>query len=176
MRHQKLGVVHLQRSRAIRWIAAFRHFGLALGQSRTWTNSVVVTNDTFWGHAVPAIGANACSSSFVSQFEGWVSSSSSSRPDSPIRPRVRQVDWDKVLRQIRNSWIVQLGKWWEHEGVQSSLCFDSCLPRLRSRRLGGSRAGRWTWSSMLRKRQQRPLMGGKPVRTGSDPAPARSQP
>ena len=33
------------------------------------------------------------------------------RPDSPIRPRLRQVDGDKVLRQIRNSWIVQLGNW-----------------------------------------------------------------
>ena len=60
---------------------------------------------------------------------------------------------DKVLRQIRNSWIVELENWWEQEAVQSSgkeldgLCnwlkwweqeavqspvpLDSCLPRLR---------------------------------------------
>ena len=43
---------------------------------------------------------------------------------------------DKVLCQIRNSWIVQLEKWWEQEAVQSPLCLDSCLLRLRSRRLG----------------------------------------
>ena len=58
---------------------------------------------------------------------------------------------DKVLRQIRNSWIVQLENWWELEAVQSPLLLDSCLPRLRSRRLGSSRAGHWTRSSVLRK-------------------------
>ena len=43
---------------------------------------------------------------------------------------------DKVLRQIRNSWIVQLENWWAQEAAQSPLLLDSCLPRLRSRRLG----------------------------------------
>ena len=51
---------------------------------------------------------------------------------------------DKVLRQRRDSCIVHRGKWWEQEAAQSLLCMDSCLPRLRSRRLGGSRAARWT--------------------------------
>ena len=37
--------------------------------------------------------------------------------------------------------------------MQSPLLLDSCLPRLRSRRLGGSRAGHWTRSSLLRKMQ-----------------------
>ena len=44
---------------------------------------------------------------------------------------------DKVLRQIRNSWIVQLENWWELEAVQSPLLLDSCLPRVRSRRVRG---------------------------------------
>ena len=35
----------------------------------------------------------------------------------------------------------------------SPLLLDSCLPRLRSRRLGGARAGHWTWSSMLRRKR-----------------------
>ena len=47
-------------------------------------------------------------------------------------------------------------------------------------RLGGSRAGRWTVSSMLRKMQHvkcilRATSDGKPVCTGFDPAAARSQ-
>ena len=58
-----------------------------------------------------------------------------------------------MLRQVGNSWTVQLGKWWEQEAAQSPPCLDSCLPRLRSRTFGYSRGWRWTWSSMLRKTQ-----------------------
>ena len=48
---------------------------------------------------------------------------------------------DKVLRQIRNSWIVQLENWWELEAVQSPLRLDSYLPRLRSREVRGLSCG-----------------------------------
>ena len=59
----------------------------------------------------------------------------------------------KVLRQMRNSWIAQQVKRWVLVAAQSPLRLDSCLFWLRSRRFGGSRAGHWTRSWMLRKTQ-----------------------
>ena len=44
-----------------------------------------------------------------------------SRPESPIRPQVRQLTGYKVLRQTRNSCIVHLGKWWEQEAASFML-------------------------------------------------------
>ena len=41
----------------------------------------------------------------------------------------------------------------ELEEVPPPLRGDKCLPRLRSRRFGGSRARPWTWSSLRRKTQ-----------------------
>ena len=76
-----------------------------------------------------------------------------SRLISPDRPLARRVDWRKKLRRTKNYWIVQLENFWEWEAVQPPLRWDECLPRLRSRRFGGSRAGPWTWSSVRRKTQ-----------------------
>ena len=82
---------------------------------------------------------------------------------------------DKVLRQIRKL-MCNWKKLWEQEAVQSPLCMDSCSPRLRSRRSGGSRAGALdpefdAEEDVARENvfSERPLMGDKPVCTGSDP-------
>ena len=48
---------------------------------------------------------------------------------------------DKVLRQIRNSWIVQLENWWELEAVQSPLLLDSCPPKGGIEEVGGLSCG-----------------------------------
>ena len=76
-----------------------------------------------------------------------------SRPISPVRPDCGRLTGDTVLSQIRTSWIVQLENWWELEAVQPPLRWDTCLPRLRSRRFRCSRAGPGTWSSLRRKTQ-----------------------
>ena len=62
-------------------------------------------------------------------------------PTHQSDPDCDRMTGDKVLRQIRNSWIVQLENWWEQEAMQSPVL------------LGGSRAGHWTRSSVLRKMQ-----------------------
>ena len=58
-----------------------------------------------------------------------------SRPDSPIRTGVRQVDWRQVIASDKELMDRATGKWWEQEAVLSPLCLGSWLLRLRSRRL-----------------------------------------
>ena len=41
-------------------------------------------------------------------------------PTHQSDPKCDRLTGDEALRQIRNSWIVQLGKWWEQEAVQVS--------------------------------------------------------
>ena len=61
-----------------------------------------------------------------------------SRPDSPIRPRVRQDDWRQGIVSEKELMDRAIGKLVGTGGSAVSL---TSLPRLRSSRLGSSRAG-----------------------------------
>ena len=53
--------------------------------------------------------------------------------------------WSLIVKRLGPTWPMHVANRWEQWADRSPVSLDSCLPRPRSRRLGGSRGGRWTW-------------------------------
>ena len=76
-----------------------------------------------------------------------------SRPDSPVRPRLRQDDWRQGIASDKELMDRAIGKLVGTGGSAVSFTSGQLPTSAEIEEVGGSRAGHWTGSSMLRKRQ-----------------------
>ena len=76
-----------------------------------------------------------------------------SRPDSPIRPRLRQVDWRQGIASDKELMDRATGKMVGTDGSAISSMTGQLLTSAEIEEVRVSRAGRWIRSSMLRKTQ-----------------------